>query len=304
MRAGWLRGDLASAIAVLEPLLAEEPDDPRIVATAAMAFARSGFYGNAQHLERARVLADNALALTPDLGEAQLARAQIHLYAGELPAAAAMLARTVRRAPGFALAQGSLGALLLEAGHLEDALIHLEAAYAIDPSPSHISDLSRAYVYAGRFDDGLRLVSNTGDPLAEISVARFHMWRGERYQVPAGLPPLGGDVGSYFDAVVALHATGRIPDELLGRLVAAARSNNLRLRAARAPFMAEFGLFGGDRELAMQAVELSVEAGLHDALWMQRCPLLESLRALPKFQQLAATVEQRANALISAAFAA
>jgi hypothetical protein len=37
---------------------------------------------------------------------------------------------------------------------------------------------------------------------------------------------------------------------------------------------------------------------------MRSCPLLEPLRALPKFQQLAATVEERANALISAVLSA
>jgi serine/threonine-protein kinase len=302
LRAAWLNGHIGPALAVLEPLLSEASDDPRIVATTAMAFARSAFYGVAPHLERARVLADHAIALSPDLGEAQLVRAFIHLYSGELPAAAATLLRTVRRVPGFALAQGSLGALLLEAGNLEEAVVHLEAAFAIDPTAAHIGDLARAYVYSGRAEEGIRLLTGTGDPLAEIAIARFHMWRGEAYTMAEGLPRMSGDLATYFDAVVDLMRTRSLDQTMIDMLFAAVAGQNIRLRAARAQYLTEWLMFAGRQDIAMRAVDIGVEAGLTDIMWMERCPLLAGLRTLPGFRANVALVAERARGVIEAVF--
>ena len=78
LRAGWVDGRVRDVIASLEEVLPEAPGDPRVLATLAMALARAGFYGDPMALVRARQLADQALAVAPTFGEAQLAKAFVH----------------------------------------------------------------------------------------------------------------------------------------------------------------------------------------------------------------------------------
>ena len=192
LRAAWHDGRVHEAIHILEPLLLEASDDPRILATLAIALARSAFYAIGPDLPRARLLADKALSVAPDFGEAQFARALVHLYESDVPAAAAMLRRTVTTVPGFSLAQGLLGALLLEAGSLDEALLHLEAARSIDPTASQMPNLARAYAYLGRHDDAIATLNAGGkiDVLSLTSIGRFQMWRGEIRPYQSEIPPV------------------------------------------------------------------------------------------------------------------
>jgi hypothetical protein len=47
-------------------------------------------------------------------------------------------------------------------------------------------------------------------------------------------------------------------------------------------------------------IRISVDAGLHDVCWIERCPAIESLRAMPAFEPLAVTVRDRAKTIVAA----
>jgi len=47
---------------------------------------------------------------------------------------------------------------------------------------------------------------------------------------------------------------------------------------------------------AMHTLSHAVEAGLLDWMWLERCPLLHSLRKEPRWPALRALVQQRATA--------
>src|SRR5207249_5242116 len=128
-------------------------------------------------------LAERAVALAPTSGDAWLALAYAHLYTGAAAEATRALIRAVSTAPGFAVAQNLLGELLLEAGDLAHAIPHLEAAISLDPSLAQLSPLARAYIYDDRYDQAMAVLA--ADPptiLREITIGRFKMWRGERYE--------------------------------------------------------------------------------------------------------------------------
>ena len=305
LRAAWHDGNVHEAIHILEPLLLEAPDDPRILATTAIALARSAFYAIGPDLLRARLLADKALSVAPDFGEAQLARALIHLYESDVPAAAAMLRRTVTTVPGFSLAQGLLGALLLEAGSIDDAVLHLEAARSIDPTASQLPDLARAYVYLGRHDDAIATLNTGGeiDVLGLTSIARFQMWRGEIRPFESEIPPVLD--APFRDALLAIqevHRTGHVSEANVTALKRSVECRNPRLRSARAQFSAEYLCFAGRHDDALEMVAVGVDAGLQDALWIERCPPLQSLATFTTFRALAARVSERAQAVITAVF--
>ena len=304
LRASWIDGRIQDVIASLEPLLAEAPDDPRLLATLAQARARVGFYGDAASLARAREHAERALRLAPDFGDAQMARAVVHIYAGEAPQAARMLRRTLDTVPGFALAQALLGGLLLEAGAVEHAVAHLEAAHAIDPT-SALPELVRAYVYAGRRDAAEALLAGRDREIyVQAALARYAMWRGERRPITVEVPDdIQGMMRTYLLTAVQVAQTGTLRDEQVTGAVEGVAATNLRARAASSQFIAEFLAFTGHVDRALEVIALGVDAGLLDTLWMERCGVLAPLRDRPEFRALADQVAARARAVVDAVFA-
>jgi serine/threonine-protein kinase len=225
--------------------------------------------------------------------------------------AASALGHAVMRAPGFAMAQAMLGGIMLEAGQLANALTHLEAAESLDPGGlSHI-DLPRAYVYADRWDDAMleyerarQRPTFTNRMFDEVTIARFKMWRGELMQVVEPVPPgTPLNVTRFQEIAARIHHSGTFGPEDRERMLELVNVPNPRMRASRAQFMAEFLLFVKDPEAALDAIRISVDAGLHDFMWIQRCPLLEPLRERTDFRGLAERVAARANAVVAAVHA-
>ena len=299
LRTAWLEGNVEPVIADLDRV-PEVLDDPPLVATLALALARSGFYGNVADLARARPLADRAVALAPSSGEAWLARAYTCLYSGAMPDAMQSLLQAVRFAPGLAVAQNLLGELILEAGDLPDALLHLEAARAVDPTNVNSSALARAYVYDGRIDAAFEMLEKNTSVLAELSLARFKMWFGQwhamrRTEVPGMRPQLA----RLASALARLH-TGEEPSaEDIARLEATIDTQAPRLRASQSQFYAEYLAVKGKLDHALGYIAQSVSAGLYDYCWIERCPVLAPLRDRPEFQAQAAIVRERAKAMVA-----
>ncbi len=305
LRAGWLDGRVGEVIDSLQEVLPEAPGDPRLLATLAMALARAGFYGDPFALVRARQLADQALAVAPTFGEAQLAKAFVHFYANETPDGARLLRRTVESVPGFAQAQGLLGSLLLEAGVLDEALVHLEAARSIDPT-QYASELARAYVYAGRRDDAIALLQSAGERqlYVQTAIARYAMWRGETYRITAEIPPdLPAGMSDYFHVAKQIHEGKPLTQEQRNAVAHGMETANPRLKATRCQFISEFLVFLGEHDRAVEIIGTGVDAGLLDMLWMEQCPLLAPLRGRPEFQGYAKIVGARARAIVDAVFA-
>jgi serine/threonine-protein kinase len=308
-RANWLDGQLEGAIEDLEQARLLAPDDPAILATLSLALARSSFYGApAARIARARALADRAVTLAPTLGEAHIAVATACLYDGAMAESAAAIARAVHYAPGSANAQAILGAALLECGALDDAISHLEAATALDPLGLAHIDLPRAYVYANRWNDALAEFERARqepsfDKLAfdEVSLARFKMWRGEKamLNVPAkfSAPP---NVMDYVHITKMIHDANQFVPEARKRLAEVVAVDNRRLRMSRAQFMVEYLMLDKDIEEALRYIQISVDAGLQDLMWMQACPMLEPLRGRAEFHQLSEKVAERAKAVLDA----
>jgi serine/threonine-protein kinase len=304
LRQGWLEGALDGVTVELDRLLPQAPDDPGLVATLAMALARSGFFGSQTALARARPLAERAVALAPASGEAWLALGYACLYAGAPIDAGPALYRAVQHATGLAPAQGTIGALLLETGDLDDAVSHLEAAVSVDPTSTQLSDLARAYIYLGRFEDGVATIRRRPEHLiAELEIRRFQLWRGERHPLHATAPTtLRPELYAFIATALAFHATGQVAARELHALDVVLRATSPRMRAALSQFTAEFLAAAGDLDRAAEYVALSVDAGLCDRSWIERCPVLEPLRERPDFRALSATVRTRAEAVLAAIF--
>jgi len=301
LRATWF-SHINAVIPDLERGLVLAPDDPGILSSLAMALGRTAFLGMAGgDLARARTLAERAVALAPASGEAWLALGLACRYAASAADAARALKSAVARAPGTAMAQAMLGSLLLEAGELELALSHLEAAAGLDPFVSHF-DLPRAYVYLGRYDDAFALIEKVRaldvdrqvTDYLDFQVGRFRMWRGELTDVELITPAGSPEFVKHLQRVGRIFRTGVLAPTDLEEFTTFLLASNARLRATNSQFIAELMLATGERAAALDFIATGVDAGLQDHLWFVRCPLLEPLREDARFRELAQIVQDRA----------
>ncbi len=310
LRLGWNFGQVFPAIDQLEQAIRLAPDEPSIIATLALAFARAAHYGAMELIPRARKLAELAIELAPGAGEPWLALGLAELYSGAIAAGARALVHAVARAPGLVLAQAALGGLLTEAGALDDGITHLEGALALDPAGPQGYDLVRGRVYAGHAktsDQIAKLVHDTCGMgfYSEFTIGRLRLWRGETRPILEAPPPdLPGDLMEYAVFIIRAYSTGRLDDADRETMRKVVNVTSPRLRAARSQFIAELLMFAGDPPAALEYVELGVGAGLQDYLWIERCPLLEPLRGTARFDELAAIVRERATTVLAAVEAA
>lgn len=310
VRANWMAGGTELGIDRLEEAARLAPDDPSILAMLAMAVARSAFFGLGGELTRARQLAERAVGIAPGDGESWLALGLACLYAGAVPDAGRAMARALTYMPGLSMAQALVGAMLLEAGAMDDARAHLEGAIALEPAgPIAIWDLARLRMYEGRDAEAFALldeidVQRPERHFAEMTIGRFHMWRGRRYASTRALqqlPSLGSAENmQYIRISRAFYETWSLPADDLAQMIAMVHVKNPRLRMSRAQFVVEHMCVMGDHADALDMLQTSVDAGLQDHAWMQRCPVLEPIRTTPRFGELAAIVADRAASVIAA----
>jgi serine/threonine-protein kinase len=104
-------------------------------------------------------------------------------------------------------------------------------------------------------------------------------------------------MAGHLEGMLEIARTRSMSPALRALFLAGARVDNKRLRASRTQFVAEMFAYCGEVDEAVARVAESVEAGLGDAAWLERCPLLLPLRDDPKFRELAAVIRDRAAAV-------
>ena len=117
-----MAGRYPEAIAQLERLHAEHPDDR------ALQTYLGGVYASAGRVAEAKRLLETTLAATPDDFDATLHLATAHLFGGDFAAAETAAVRALDLRPGSAEATRLRGVIAWRAGRLDDGRRYLEAA--------------------------------------------------------------------------------------------------------------------------------------------------------------------------------
>jgi serine/threonine-protein kinase len=299
------------AIVLFEQALALQPDDPQLLAAAALAHDRASFIQNIRpgdHGPRSVELATRAIAIASDHPEALLALGVVAQRAGDLRDAARSLRLCVELAPGLHEAQAALGRLLLEVHDPESAAQRLEAARALDPDTRSASrDLARAYAFLGRWDDTDRMLAHTlsvegpGIPY-DFLIARFASWRRDPEAAERAIATAEA-AGHREDrvalirlaATAAQRSTSSPEDIALGqRALHATRSAVTAYRRLFAQTVTEAMAGTGALNAAISALQYAVSLGLYDRVWLDHCPLLRALHGRPDFAALREVVLNRA----------
>jgi eukaryotic-like serine/threonine-protein kinase len=297
----WL-DDPRRALTLFEEAEALAPGDPLILSGKALAMSRYAFFSG-DGAQEALAVARRAVAVAPTLAEGRLALGSALLQAGDWKAAVRELRHAVEQGPGLAEAHGALGRLLAEAGALSVGMRFLETALALDPQVPLVGmSLARSYSLLGEWERAEACLQGTEGSVPQLAPrVRILIWRRDR----AGLQALlekseaQGDAGRVGVKMLRHIVSGELPQELAifpqGR-----GDRDARRLAFLRQMEAEAAAFLGDDERALSKLQESVEGGLFDLAWMDRCPLFDALRADPRFAVCRVPVAQRAEEILRA----
>jgi serine/threonine-protein kinase len=303
-------GAVRDSLVLFEQALARSPSDALILSGMASALARLSFFDPAGdgNLTRARAAAERAVAAAPDAGEPHLALGSVLFQLGEVPAAIRTLRSAVLRAPGLSEGQAALGRVFAEIGAVPEAERRLEASLLLDPEalPAR-QELIRIAALLGRWDRvDEHLAALRGDnPGLRYWVirSRYDLWRHRRFVDAAFVAELSRNKGPIARAshlLYALHEHRRLPEGAPDPLLLAESAPGLRARLYLYQLAAEIRGFLGEVEPAITAVERAARQGLIDRLWLERCPLLDAVRAHPRYPAAHAEVARRTEAVLAA----
>lgn len=221
-----------SAVRYFEEAIAKDPDYAIAFAGLADAFlAIDQNTVNAEAYRRAKTAAERAVALDPQLSEAQSALASIRARDYDWPAAERGYRRAIELNPNNALAHLQLGfSVMILQGRVEDGLALVHRALELDPlSPYMNTEVGRALLWVGQMDEAktrlrhairldpsrgrpygllsraLALTGNEADARAVVEDARS---RGQLTAYPCAVRPEDGDVSTPAMAPAAIDAQG------------------------------------------------------------------------------------------------
>jgi len=296
---------LRRSVDLFEQALALAPGHPLLVPWYATALSRYGFFltDPAEHV-RGRELALQAVTAAPDLAEAQVALASAYLQELRVTEAMPHFVAALRLAPGLLEPRAQLARTLHECGAVAPALALSESTLEADATfVEPIELLARHHALRGRMDLAAEQVARApaGEhPKLSLSFARFCAFSNDRERFEAHVASLDmarlpEGARRILDAQRRVLGGGRIAsDELgdLGRGTGARRTFFHQIRA-------ETFALKQDVDGALAAIESADEVGLFDIEWLGRCPVLESLHGMVRFEDVRRSVHARAFAALT-----
>jgi len=302
------------ALALLSRALELAPNFKPAIAHHAIASVREWFVPDKDRdgdpRQAAIASVGRAEALAGELPETQLAVGWLALQEGDTGRAVRAFGAVLEAIPTYTEAQEILGSLEAEVGLTDRALVRLRHAADFDTdSVVPLTDLARLSLLTGDAEGYAALqqeIDRRGHDHA-VSVmsirCRAALWAGDRATVERlthGLLELPIMRGSVVEPACT-YTLGEIGAATAFARIEARTDVTPRMRSLAWQLMTELLAVAGDREMALSALERAAAGALTDIVWMDRCPVLDTLRDEPRFARAREVVEARAEVVRRAA---
>ena len=300
----------SQATEMLEKALQLSPGFAPAVASLALATVYVWFYPQGAPKRDWQAAAEtavtNALAAAPDLAESQVAAARLASHRGKLREAVEAVRRAVELAPTSPDPQYLLGQLECETGRVDEGIARLAMAFQIEPALTYPYEAARAAALRGdqaAYDRHIAACVRIEPGLAVTHMKlRQASWTHNVARLRAVVDE-AATMAPPFDRVVDVVAKCylREADPALAVSVMSPLLGfvNMRFGGLLRQVLVEVHADAGDIEGALEWLEEAHSSILYDRFWLDRCPLLEPLRAQPKFISIAASVRARCDAVWS-----
>ena len=219
--------------------------------------------------------------------------------------AARHLADALDIAPAFVEAQRYLGELQCEAGRAKEGAKRLHLVLELNPSRvSAYIGLSRIAALEGDFEKATRYARAVVDPnlavAALICRMRYGAWQGDHEAVSRAIAEASTKEGAAvgFIAQYGRFILGEGDLAVIDTAVAFAEGfGNPRMVSMVGQLSVEALAARDFRDKALSLLQRIASGALVDLAWLQRCPVLDSLRDDPRYLEALGKTRARAEAL-------
>ena len=303
-----------SAIELLEASLAIAPEFRPALAAHAVASVRAWFIARSlsgevspRDLEGdARRAVERALLAAPNIAETHLAHGMLAVQSGEWRTAVQALAKALELAPAYPHALQYLAQLQCEAGNTREGVARARLAADLEPTlVLGLLEAARVHALHGELDEYERLMARIeAQPPYRFPVLQMRMrvaaWYGDREAPRRILDELHGDpLAGYNWVLIGYGRTllGDVDRPEIDAFIRDTLASNLspRLYTVLCQLCVELYCARGDAEAAFAHFRMAVDAVLTDIEWIDRCPILAPMRALPGFDHVRRKVRLRVD---------
>ena len=262
--------------------------------------------GGREQYRRAQAAYERALAIRPNLLDAQMFLANLLVDTGKVEQAVPLLRDALKTNGNYAFAHWELGYAYRFAGMLDESVAECERARQLDPFVKANGSVLNAYLYLGQYRKFLESL-----PVDDSSFILFYRGFGEFHEKEYDQasrdfdrayelePTLYTGIGKALgDSIHQRNAEGR---ELLSGLEKQIKERGVGDPEASYKIAQAYAVLG-DKISAIRVLRTSVEAGFFSYPYIVDDPLLNHLHQEPGFTQILDVARQRHDAFKNSFF--
>src|ERR1700735_2237108 len=261
--------------------------------------------GGREQYRRAEAAYERALALRPNLLDAQMFLANLLVDTGKVEQAVPLL-RNALKTNGNNAAHWELGYAYRFAGMLDESVAECERARQLDPFVKGNGAVLNSYLYLGEYQKFLESL-----PVDDSSFTLFYRGFGEFHEKrfdPASRdfdrayeldPTLYAGIGKALSD--SIHQHGAEGLQLLSGLERTVRERGVGDPEATYKIAEAYAILG-NKSSALHVLRMSVEAGFFSYPYIDKDPLLNDLHGAPEFAQILNVAHQRHEAFKNSFF--
>jgi DNA-binding winged helix-turn-helix (wHTH) protein/TolB-like protein len=253
--------------------------------------------GGREQYRRAEAAYQRALALRPNLLNAQMFLANLLIDTGKVEQAVPLLREALKTNANNAAAHWELGYAYRFAGMLDESVAECERARQLDPLVKGNGSVLNTYLYLGEYQKFLESL-----PMDDSSFVLFYRGFGEFHE--KNFDEAARDFDRAYDLDPSLYAgIGKALSDSIhqrrseGLDLLGGFERQIKERGVGDPEatykMAEAYTVLGDKTSALRMLKVSVESGFFSYPYLSRDPLLNDLRGEAEFDQILNIARER-----------
>jgi DNA-binding winged helix-turn-helix (wHTH) protein/TolB-like protein len=262
--------------------------------------------GGREQYRRAQAAYERALAIQPNLLDAQMFLANLLVDTGKVEQAVPLLRDALKTNDNYAAAHWELGYAYRFAGMLDESVAECERARQLDPFVKGNGSVLNAYLYLGQYQKFLDSL-----PVDDSSFILFYRGFGEFHEKEFDQasqdfdhayerePTLYTGIGKALSDSIHQRKTEGL--NLLNGLERKIRDQGVGDPEGTYKIAQAYAVLG-DKTSALRTLRMSVESGFFSYPYLSKDPLLDDLRHEPEFDQTLNTARRRHEAFKTAFF--